>query len=65
MKLVTMTRDMRPFQAGHDAFLPDDVAARLVEAGAAENLRDLPDYRVAPMGDVPPPAKSYRTKAGK
>lgn len=35
MKLVTMTRDMRPFQANHDALLPDDVADRLIAAGDA------------------------------
>lgn len=33
--LVTLTRDMRPFQKGHDAALPDDMAQKLIDAGEA------------------------------
>jgi hypothetical protein len=35
MRLVTLTRDMRPWQRGDDAALPDDAAKRLIDAGDA------------------------------
>lgn len=35
MRLVTLTRDMRPYQAGHDAALPDALAEKLMSAGDA------------------------------
>jgi hypothetical protein len=69
MKIVTFTRDMRPYQAGHDAYLPDDVADRLVAAGDVENPRPWP---LAPADVAPAPvdarprqparAQTYRTK---
>jgi hypothetical protein len=63
MKLVQMTRDMRPWQKGHDALVPDDVARSLVAAGDAENSRDFP---AKPAGGAtqskPAPAKQYKTK---
>ena len=35
MKLVTLRRDMRPWQAGHDAAVPDAVAEKLIAEGDA------------------------------
>ena len=40
MKLVTLTRDLRPHSAGADLLLPPDVADRLIAEGGAENPRD-------------------------
>lgn len=39
MKTVTLTQDLRPWRAGDDVHLEDEVAARLVASGEAENLR--------------------------
>lgn len=70
MKIVTMTRDMRPFHRGQDAVLQDDVALRLQEEGAANNLRPFPPQEpgfpspetVGTAAAKPPPARSYRSK---
>lgn len=35
MKQVTMTRDMRPYQAGNSHVFPDDVADKLLADGDA------------------------------
>jgi hypothetical protein len=35
MKQVTFTRDMRPYQGGHDYALPDAVADKLIAEGGA------------------------------
>lgn len=63
MKLVKMTRDMRPFQKDHDALLPDTVAERLVKEGSATNQRDYPATPAeGSKPKTPPPAKRYKTK---
>ncbi len=70
MKIVTFTRDMRPYQAGHEAYLPDDVADRLVAAGDATDPRVFPprpeiQVRVQAADErprVPGRAQTYRTK---
>lgn len=61
MKLVTMTRDMRPWQRGNDVLLPDAAAAQLVAEGASENPRDFPSRVVEPR-KAPAPAKTFKTK---
>lgn len=43
MKTVTLTRDLRPWRSGDSVPLPDEMAARLVEAGEAENPRPFPE----------------------
>ncbi len=60
MRLVRMTRDMRPWQRGQDVALPDDAASQLLDEGAADNPRHL-DGRVIER-TVPPPARIYRTR---
>ena len=40
MKLVTLTRDMRPYSAGADVLLSPADADRLIADGAAANPRD-------------------------
>jgi hypothetical protein len=57
-RLVTMTRDLRPWRAGQDAVVPAAKAAELIENGDAENPRPYPPPDVAPavaVGDEPPP----------
>ncbi len=49
MKQVTMTTDMRPFQANHSYTLPDSVAERLIGDGDAVAVAAAP-------GDVTFPA---------
>ena len=39
-KLVTFTRDMKPYNAGADMLLPAAEADRLVAEGSAKNPRD-------------------------
>ncbi len=48
MLIVTFTRDMRPWQAGADAVLPDAVAERLVAEGSAKDARPFPPPDVVP-----------------
>jgi hypothetical protein len=48
MRVVTITRDMKPYRAGQDAVLPDEVAAKLIASGAASNPRPFPPPDVAP-----------------
>ena len=61
MKLVTLTREMRPWCAGQDALLPADTADRLLAEGAATNPRDRFGK---PLPPPPPeePKRKYRTK---
>jgi hypothetical protein len=42
MRIVTLTRDMRPWHKGQDAVLPDALAAKLIKAGEATNEREYP-----------------------
>jgi len=78
MMLVTLTRDMRPYQVGHDAALPDAVAQKLIDAGdaklsaahAASGLRpdgerDTPPGSSAPTVQPPLPRGRYITRKGR
>jgi hypothetical protein len=56
--IVRATRDMRPWQKGEDRVLPDDLAAKLVKDGDAEDPRPFPPADVAPR----PPAKAPRPR---
>jgi len=63
MRIVTITRDLRPWQARQDAVLPDALAERLVKEGAAENPRPYPPADVAPVVQVnAPPAATSRKR---
>lgn len=62
MKLVTMTRDIRPFQKNHDALLEDTVADRLVASGDARDPRPWPPVTAEVDGKTPPAAKGYKTR---
>lgn len=42
MKTVTLARDMRPWRAGDDVPLSDELAATLVASGEATNPRPFP-----------------------
>lgn len=70
MKTVEFTTDIRPWQRGATAVLPDDVAGRLVASGEAVNPRPFPET----AAEDEPPRKSrltlpqrtpYQTKAAK
>lgn len=71
MRVVTMTRDLRPWRAGEDAFLPDEVAARLIESGDAKHMRpfppgsgsEAPAHESVPDGERPRPRR-YMTRRG-
>jgi hypothetical protein len=60
MMLVTMTRDMRPWQAGHDVLLPKAVAEKAIAEGAAVPAATAP----AQTAEDKPPAR-YLTRAKK
>lgn len=66
MRIVEMTRDMRPYAKGQDAVLPDDVAAKLLQEGDAKNPRPFPPPDVAPKNrvatQIPPVKSSYMTR---
>ena len=40
MKLVRLTKDLKPWHAGDDKLLDDELADRLLASGEAENPRD-------------------------
>ncbi|MGV2188765.1 hypothetical protein ACQZ4Q_08115 [Agrobacterium vitis] len=50
MKTVTLTADLRPWRAGDDIHVEDDLAKRLVSSGEAKDMRPFQ------------PAASYETK---
>jgi hypothetical protein len=52
MRIVKLSRDMRPWRAGQDAVVPDEVADKLVEAGDATDPRPYPPEDVAPAVPV-------------
>lgn len=58
MRLVTLTRDMRPYQAGHDAALPDALAQQLLDAGDATESANAAASGLAP--DAPTAPKRAR-----
>jgi hypothetical protein len=59
MKLVELTRDMRPWRAGDSALVSDALADAMVKAGEAHNARPFP-----PEADKPalPPRGTYLTR---
>jgi hypothetical protein len=65
-KIVTLTRDMRPWSKGQDAVLPKAMAEKLVADGDADNLRSFPPSDVAPRVPVAaaslPARKGYMTR---
>jgi hypothetical protein len=66
-RIVRITRDMRPWSAGQDAVLPDDLAAKLIKSGEAENSRPYPPPDVAPTvpvgsAEVVGPTKRFQTR---
>lgn len=66
-KVVRLRRDMRPWQAGQDAVLPDELAAKLVKDGDAEDPRPFPPPDVAPqkpVGTVLRPRRYLTRKRG-
>jgi hypothetical protein len=70
VRVVELTRDMRPFRKGQDAVVPDDMAAQLVKDGDATKSRPFPPPDVAPQVPVGKPTqtvtqKRYMTRKGK
>jgi len=55
MRVVQLTRDLRPWHKGQDAVLPDDLAERLLKSGEATNPRPFPPADVAPQKPVGAP----------
>jgi hypothetical protein len=52
MKIIKLNRDLRPWRAGQDAVVPDDVAAKLLASGDATDSRPYPPADVAPSTPV-------------
>lgn len=52
MKIVTLTKDLRPWGKGESPVLPDEVADRLVKDGEAKDPRPFPPQDVAPRKPV-------------
>lgn len=61
MKLVTLTRDMRPYGANADILVPDGVAQTLVASGDARDPREYPP-RTPAKTPAQPAAARYKTK---
>lgn len=63
MKLVTFTRDMRPYNAKHDYALPDAVADAMIEAGHAKiSAKHEQSGLAADARAGAPPRQSYLTR---
>jgi hypothetical protein len=54
MRIVQMTRDLRPWAKGQDAVVPDGVAQKLLKDGDAADSRPFPPPDVAPAVPVGP-----------
>lgn len=66
-RIVTFTRDLRPWQNGQDAVLPDELAAKLIKSGEAKDSRPFPPPDVAPRipveaAPLPPVRGRYMTR---
>ncbi len=59
MRIVTMTRDLRPWRSGEDAFVPDELAEKLIEAGDAKDSRPFPPGS-KPEAPASAPAPSHK-----
>jgi hypothetical protein len=57
-----MTRDMRPFQAGHTYVLPDDAADNLVLAGDAATVASSVFAPDKPAPAAKPARGNYSTR---
>ena len=62
MKMVEFTRDMRPQRAGEKRVVPDVVAHKLVETGAAKLVISSFDDK---SEQAPSTSKPYRTRKQK
>ena len=62
MKLVELTRDLRPWRAGDSALVPDAVADAMVGAGEAHNARPFPPPAEASAQVPERPRGSYLTR---
>lgn len=63
MKTVRMLVDERPFQKGHDAGVPDEVAAMLIKEGKAEDPRPYPPDAPAPAAPRAQPIRRILRRA--
>lgn len=65
MKMVTLTRDMKPWRAGESYAVPDEMAQRLVKSGEAKDERTFPPPDVSPPTQTASPLqpKTYMTRA--
>ena len=62
MKLVELTRDLRPWRAGDSALVPDAVADAMVKAGDGHNARPFPPQAGASAQVDERPRWSYLTR---
>lgn len=62
MKIVTLTKDLRPWGKGESPVLPDEVADRLVRDGEATDPRPFPPQDVAPVADLKPDDETAPSK---
>lgn len=60
MRVVKMTKSMRPYGAGDSAALPDDLAEKLIAAGEAEDSGPFPPPDVAPRVAVAAPLPPHK-----
>ena len=65
MRIVTMSRDLRPFRQGQDAVVSEALADMLVKAGDASNPRPYPPPDVAPAVPVGEPRETLRLPRGR
>jgi hypothetical protein len=64
MKIVTLTRDMRPWRAGDRPVVPDVLAEALITAGDAKDPQSFPLADVAGPEIRPPKGRYLTRKAG-
>ena len=65
MRMLTMTRDMRPYQAGHDYLFPDPAAKQLIDSGEATPAKAEKATKLAPdpvPAPAPPPTPPARNR---
>lgn len=64
MRLVELTRDLRPWRAGDSALVPQDIAERMVASGEATNMRPYPETVASTPPPAPPRRVGYLTRKG-
>ncbi len=62
MKLVELTRDLRPWCAGDSALVPDAVADAMVKAGEAQSARPFPPQPEADKITVERPRGAFQPR---